>query len=72
MFCSTSIGMHLFKGVAAFTLIALAIYLGSSQLLLAVPMVIGAIFLLRGCPMCWLKGLLKTIENRRKQKSEQA
>lgn len=60
MFCSRSIWVHLLRGIGAATLIALAIYLGTEQLWRLIPLVVGAILLLRGCPMCWLFGLLET------------
>lgn len=68
MFCSRSIGVHLLKGLGAGLLVALAIYLGADHLLLSACSVAGAVLLLRGCPMCWLFGLLETINNRRNAK----
>ncbi|QNA87974.1 DUF2892 domain-containing protein [Massilia sp. Dwa41.01b] len=65
MFCSTSVGMHLLRGGGALALIALAIHPGSSQPLHVVPLILGAVLLLRGCPMCWLIGLVQTIGNKR-------
>jgi hypothetical protein len=71
MFCSRSVGVHLFRGISAFALIGLIIYINAIQmpyaLLLAIPMLAGALILLRGCPMCWLTGLFQTIANRKKQ-----
>ncbi|MBP6562887.1 MAG: hypothetical protein KA214_05350 [Neisseriaceae bacterium] len=68
MFCSTSIGMHLLKGLGAVLLIGGALYLGvgpSANGLLSILLLIGAVVLLRGCPMCWLMGLFDTIANRK-------
>lgn len=65
MFCSTSIAVHLLRGLGALLLIALAFHLGSAQPLLLVPCALGAVLLLRGCPMCWLIGLVQTIGNKR-------
>lgn len=65
MFCSSSVSIHLLRGAAAFALIAAALYfkllgpMGSGMAL------IGAFLLLRGCPMCWLVGLVETIARRR-------
>jgi hypothetical protein len=61
MFCSNSITEHLLRGVAAALLLAVAFYFSTVYPLLAIPAVIGAFFLLRGCPMCWLIGLIGTI-----------
>lgn len=60
MFCSTSVGMHLLRGAAAVALIFAVIYfsLGWAESTLEV---ISVIILLRGCPMCWLRGLFETI-----------
>lgn len=68
MFCSRSIGIHLLRGVGAVTLIALAVYLGIDRPLLSVPLLLGAVLLLRGCPMCWLIGLVETIGKKRAAK----
>lgn len=70
MFCSRSIWTHLMRGMGAATLIALAIYLGTEQPWLFIPLVVGAVLLLRGCPMCWLFGLVETINNRRNARSK--
>lgn len=69
MFCSRSIWAHLMRGIGAAALIALAIYMGTEQSWLFIPLMVGAVLLLRGCPMCWLFGLLGTIDNRRNAKS---
>ena len=68
MFCSRSVGVHLLRGIAAFSLIVLTFYFGASQPLLAIPLLLGAFFLLRGCPMCWMVGLFETIRNQRQAK----
>ncbi len=68
MFCSTSIGMHLLRGCGAFGLVALSFYVSTNApayALLVIPMLIGAVFLLRGCPMCWIMGLVETVANRK-------
>ncbi len=71
MYCSTSVGIHLLRGLAALTLIIGALYLsafGTAGLIVATIAFVGAILLLRGCPMCWLIGLLETLR-RRKEKA---
>lgn len=71
MFCSTSIGVHLLRGGAALALVLLAVYFGPDMPILAIPLLIGAVLFLRGCPMCWLVGLIETIGNKRRHKLEQ-
>lgn len=65
MFCSKSIGVHLLRGLGALVLVMLAFHLGSGQPWLLLPCVLGAVLLLRGCPMCWLIGLVQTVGDRR-------
>ncbi len=68
MFCSRSIGVHLLKGLGAFVLIGLALYLSAYQqayVFVTPVLFIGAFLLFRGCPMCWLVGLFETIANRK-------
>ncbi|MDR3464549.1 MAG: hypothetical protein P4M07_01260 [Xanthobacteraceae bacterium] len=62
MFCSRSVSIHLLRGVGA---VALAIVYGPGRGLLVPPLLIGAVVLMRGCPMCWLTGLIETIAQRR-------
>ena len=65
MFCSRSVSIHLLRGVGAIAMIALAILYGSERVWLVPPLLIGAVVLMRGCPMCWLTGLFETISARR-------
>ena len=67
MFCSRSISVHLLRGLGAVALVALAIMLGREHFWLMPPLVIGALVLMRGCPMCWLMGLVETATQRRKE-----
>jgi hypothetical protein len=70
MFCSTSISIHLLRGLAALGLIIGALYFssyGSIGLAFAALAIVGAIVLLRGCPMCWLVGLFETLRQGRKE-----
>ncbi len=39
---------------------------GSERVWLLLPLLIGALLLLRGCPMCWLMGLIGTASMRRR------
>lgn len=68
MFCSRSITTHVLRGLAALGLTGLSIYvlLHQQTCVLLIPvMLVGAIILLRGCPMCWLLGLFETIGKRK-------
>ena len=70
MFCSRSMSLHLLRGVVALG------FVGSGMCLLAAPVprflslscFAGALVLFRGCPMCWLMGLIERIA-RQKSKS---
>ena len=67
MFCSTSISIHLLRGLAALGLIIGAMYsssYGSIGLVFAALAFVGAIVLLHSCPMCWLVGLFETMRQR--------
>jgi len=67
MFASKTIGEHLVRGVLGIGAVGLVL----SDPMIAMPawldlgarvlLGIGAIVLLRGCPMCWLQGLVETI-----------
>jgi hypothetical protein len=61
MFCSTSVSVHLLRGLGALSLILGAFYFNSYSIIGSVIAFAGAIFLLRGCPMCWLLGLFETM-----------
>jgi hypothetical protein len=58
---STSIAAHLTRGVLGFGLLGTALSLapshGPAALLLAAP----GLLALRGCPTCWIAGLIETI-----------
>lgn len=61
MFCSRSVSIHLLRGLSAIGLIALAVIYGTDRVWLVAPLLIGAVVLMRGCPMCWLTGLFETM-----------
>lgn len=66
MFCSRSVASHLLRGAAALAMIAGALFfsecLGAIGSAVAL---VGAVLLMRGCPMCWLVGLLEALTKRR-------
>ncbi|MDT9002363.1 hypothetical protein RQP53_23985 [Paucibacter sp. APW11] len=53
--------LHLLRGAAALGLMFAAIYLGSHGVFWSALAGVGAVVLLRGCPMCWLMGLFETV-----------
>ena len=61
-FCSRSITIHLLRGVAAALLLGLALWPGPGWLRAGA--LLGAVLLMRGCPMCWLLGLFETVRRR--------
>ena len=66
-FASRTLVEHLARGLGAVALVAFVAWLLSAPTpwrgLVAVPSIIAALILMRGCPMCWLTGLLGTITN---------
>lgn len=61
MYCSTSITTYFLSGIGAFALIVVAFLIVSIYPMAAVFALIGAMFLLRGCPICWLMGLAEKL-----------
>ena len=64
MFCSTSVSVHLLRGAAATGLIIAAFYVSSYGFVWSALAGLGAVVLLRGCPMCWLMGLFETMQRK--------
>jgi hypothetical protein len=60
-FASKSVAAHLLRGVGAAGLLTYAFKIGAEDPLLSVAAGLGALVLLRGCPMCWIIGLIETI-----------
>ncbi|WPG39614.1 hypothetical protein [Variovorax sp. EBFNA2] len=69
--CPISITWHLLRGAGALALVALAVLLSSEHPWIAPPALIGALLLLRGCPMCWLVGLLERLSARKAAKASE-
>lgn len=65
MYCSRSITLHLLRGFSAAGLIALAVLFGEAHEWLLPPALIGAVVLMRGCPTCWLMGLIEATKTAR-------
>ena len=68
MSCSRSVSIHLLRGLSAVALIVIAVIYGENRIWLVPPLAIGAIALMRGCPMCWLTGLFETISASRQHR----
>lgn len=64
MSCDRAVSAHLLRGFGAVILLVAAFVLGGDQFWLVPPLLLGAVVLLRGCPMCWLIGLFDVISRR--------
>jgi hypothetical protein len=58
---SASLARHLARGAIGFGLIAAALALTASAGPAALLLVLPAMVALRGCPTCWLVGLIQTL-----------
>ena len=67
MYCSTSVSAQLIRGALAAASIAGAIVL-TPHFWPAIGLFALAIYLMRGCPACWLSGLLEAIRARNARK----
>lgn len=65
MYCSTSITMHLLRGIGALILIVIAFLVAPTHPSILLPTLLGAVLLLRGCPMCWIMGLIEKTAGKR-------
>jgi hypothetical protein len=66
LFATRTLGGHLLRGAAAFGLLSVAIGQQVEHLALSLGAGLLALVLLRGCPMCWLIGLIETLQQRRR------
>jgi len=67
MFASRTIAAHLMRGAIAAALIAWALLHQASSPGLALAAGAGAVAAMRGCPLCWMVGLMETIGERFKR-----
>lgn len=65
MSCSRSLSVHLLRGAGALALLVLGYVYADVAPWLSPALLIGAVVLLRGCPMCWLSGLFDALAARR-------
>ena len=66
MFGSSFLGAHLMRGAAAAALLAWAIVQQTAHPWLSLGAGVAALVALRGCPMCWTVGLVKTLSQGRR------
>ena len=64
MLASKTIAAHMVRGVIAAALITWAVLHQSSDPAFAVAAGVMAVVAMRGCPMCWMVGLVETIGER--------
>ena len=65
MFGNRTLSIHLLRGLGGLGLVALSVHLiGKPHSWLAVLFMPGALYLLKGCPVCWTIGLFETVAYR--------
>jgi hypothetical protein len=68
IFASRSISVHILRGVLGFAAVCGSLATLGTTIWPSVVLLPAALFLLKGCPMCWAAGLIETITiSRRKQ-----
>ena len=72
LFASRGIIEHLLRGTLGFGALAGALLSMASQPWLAVALAAVALFALRGCPLCWLVGLVETVGARLRGRAAQS
>lgn len=70
MYCNTSVISQIARGVLAVACIVGAIML-SHYFWATIALVAAAVILMRGCPACWLTGLLEAMESGSNRKQPQ-
>ena len=68
MFGSRTLIEHLVRGIVGIAALGAAIYLaqrpGAASLIGSVVLALVALIAWRGCPMCWLTGLIETLQRK--------
>jgi hypothetical protein len=64
MSCSRSLSIHLLRGAVAVAMLVLGFVYASAPPWLLPLTLVGAVVLLRGCPMCWLTALFEMMSAR--------
>ncbi len=70
LFASQSLGGHLIRGAAAFALLYFAINQQHAQPAWSILAAVLALVLMRGCPVCWMLGLVETAAQRVKARRQ--
>jgi hypothetical protein len=68
-FASTSVPRHLIRGVVGFGSLVAAVVLAPATGLLSLLLLPVGVVALRGCPTCWVIGLIETISRGRLRRS---
>lgn len=68
VFASQSLAGHLLRGAAAFMLLYWAVVHQQTQPFVALLAGAGALVAMRGCPVCWIVGLVETIGQKLKSR----
>jgi hypothetical protein len=63
-FGSSSVTTHLLRGAGGLAVLALAMHAESISIWLALLLLPVALWLFRGCPVCWTVGLFETLAHR--------
>ena len=69
LFATRTLGGHLLRGVVAFALLHHAIAQQQAHPGWALVAGLGALVVLRGCPMCWTIGLVETMVQRLRRRA---
>ena len=63
-FASKSVAEHVLRGVLGAVAILVAIKLGDTNPITSVGLGVLALVSFRGCPMCWIAGMVGTLQQR--------
>ena len=65
MFGNRTLSVHLLRGIGGMGLVAISVHLiGKPHAWLGILFMPGALYLLKGCPVCWAIGLFETVAHR--------
>ena len=66
MFASKTVREHVLRGAAGIALIVVALNMAAQHWVLSGAALLAAVVSFRGCPMCWVVGLVETVVYRRR------
>ena len=61
IFGNKSIALHLLRGVCGFAALAVALNYANEHLWVAILFMPLALWMLKGCPICWLVGFFESV-----------